>query len=266
MKINQPLFEFEDLDWFPATIREGMTDYLRYMLTIMNFYEPVTALLVDGLAQTNSDRIVDLCSGGGGAIEQVKKSIRQQSKQEVLVTLTDKFPNEYAFEFLSGKTNGSISFLKIPVDACNVPAGLRGFRTIFSGFHHFDETLARAVIKNAVDAKAGIGIFDGGDRNILVILAMLIVHPLAFIVLTPFFKPFRFSRIIFTYIIPLIPLCTIWDGIVSIIRLHDPEKLLKMAREIESTHYTWKAGKLKNKLGLKVAYLAGYPAVPVSIE
>jgi len=29
MKIKDRLFEFEDLAWFPDTIRENMTDYLR---------------------------------------------------------------------------------------------------------------------------------------------------------------------------------------------------------------------------------------------
>jgi hypothetical protein len=136
---------------------------------------------------------------------------------------------------------------------------LKGFRTIFSGFHHFDNSSAKAVLKNAVDAKTGIGIFDGGNKNILAILAILVVHPIIFFVFTPFYRPFRFSRLFFTYIIPIIPFCTVWDGIVSIIRLYKPSELLQIANEVEPDTYHWNSGKKKSKFGLNVTFLIGYP-------
>jgi hypothetical protein len=259
MKRSNYIFEFEDLSWFPDTIRLSMTDYLRYVLTILNFYQPITPLLIEGLHQTSSTRIIDLCSGGGGAIEQIKNNVEQQSRSKIQITLTDKYPNRSAFEFLAAKTKGSISYSDISVDATDVPADLKGFRTIFSGFHHFNNSAATSVIKNAVDAKSGIGIFDGGDKNIFVILGISLLHPIAFFFLTPFFKPFRYSRIFFTYLIPIIPLCTIWDGMISITRLYKPTELLKIARQVDNENYVWKAGKVKNKLRMNVAYLIGYP-------
>ncbi|HEY3389482.1 MAG TPA: hypothetical protein VGK38_07935 [Prolixibacteraceae bacterium] len=259
MKIRNHIFEFEDLTWFPDTIRESMTDYLRYLITALNFYKPVIPLIIEGLTQTNSNQIVDLCSGGGGAIEKIQTNLAQQSDIEVKIVLTDKFPNKNAFEFISAKTNGMVSFSDISVDASHVPANLKGFRTIFSGFHHFNNRFAKSVLKNAVDANCGIGIFDGGNKNIFAVLAILIFHPILFFLFTPFFKPFRFSRIFFTYIIPIIPFCTIWDGVVSIIRLYKPNQLLKMAQEVDGENYFWKAGIKRSNFGLNVTYLIGYP-------
>ena len=261
MKIKDYLFEFEDLAWFPDTIRESMTDYLRYLITTLNFYQPIIPLIIEGLKQTNSDKIVDLCSGGGGAIEQIHTNLNQQSDAKIKITLTDKFPNRNAYEFISLKTKGRISFSDTSVDASHVPATLTGLRTIFSGFHHFNNDFAKKVLKDAVDAKCGIGIFDGGNKNILAIIGILIFHPILFFLFTPFFKPFRFSRLLFTYIIPIIPFCTVWDGIVSIIRLYKPNELLKIAHEVESENYFWEAGKKKSNFGLKVTYLIGYPLV-----
>lgn len=261
MKLRNHIFEFEDLAWFPNAIRESMTDYLRYLITKVNFYQPIIPLIIEGLNQTNSNQIIDLCSGGGGAIEQIQSELQQQSKIEIKIILTDKYPNISAFEFLSAKTKGSISFLDTSIDATDVPATLKGFRTIFSGFHHFNNSLAQSVIKDAVDAKSGIGIFDGGDKNIFAVLFILLVHPLVFFLFTPFFKPYRFSRFFFTYIIPIIPFCTVWDGIVSIIRLYNPTELLKIAHEVDHDNYLWKAGKLKSNFGMHVTYLIGYPAV-----
>jgi len=261
MKIKNHIFEFEDLAWFPHTIRESMTDYLRYLITGLNFYQPIIPLIIEGLTRTNSNQIVDLCSGGGGAIEQIQQNIEKQSDIDLKILLTDKFPNKNAFVFLSDKTKGSISFSDTSVDASQVPSNLKGFRTIFSGFHHFDNRTAISVLKNAVDAKCGIGIFDGGNKNLLAVLCVLVFHPIFFLMFTPLFKPFKFSRILFTYLIPIIPLCTIWDGVVSIIRLYNPGELLKMAHEVDHEKYHWEAGKKRSTFGLMITYLVGYPMV-----
>jgi hypothetical protein len=259
MKLRNYLFEFEDLAWFPGTIRESMTDYLRYLITKVDFYRPIVPLIIEGINRSDANQIIDLCSGGGGAIEQIHNELKQLSDAEIKIILTDKYPNTSAYEFIAAKTAGEISFLQTSVDAADVPHELKGFRTIFSGFHHFDNIFAKSVLRNAVDAKSGIGIFDGGNKNILAILAILIVHPLIFFFFTPFFRPFRFSRLFFTYIIPIIPFCTVWDGIVSIIRLYKPNELLQIAKEVEPLTYHWSSGKMKSKFGLNVTYLIGYP-------
>jgi hypothetical protein len=264
LNLRKHLFEFEDLEWFPDTIREGMTDYLRYLITMADFYRPVVPIIIEGMARSGANQIVDLCSGGGGAVEQIQNDLKQLSGSEIKIILTDKYPNTSSYEFIKAKTNGAISFLDESVDAAEVPETLKGFRTIFSGFHHFDKGLAKAVLKNAVEAKSGIGIFDGGNKNILAILAVLVVHPLVFFFFTPFFKPFRFSRLFFTYIIPIIPLCTVWDGVVSILRLYKPGELLQLANEVEFETYHWQSGKKKSRFGLKVTFLVGYPLEPHS--
>ena len=259
VKHSNYLFEFEDLTWFPNIIRESMTDYLRYVLTALRFYQPTTPLIIETLIRANSTQIIDLCSGGGGAIEQIMDSLNQANNGKINFLLTDKFPNVNAFQFLAFKTNNQISFSASSIDAANVPSELTGIRTILSGFHHFNELSAKSILKNAVQSRAGLAIFDGGNKSILTALFILLFHPLAFFLFTPFFKPFRFSRLLFTYLIPIIPICTIWDGMVSISRLYDYTELLKMAEEVESTTYYWKAGKLKASYGLHVTYLIGYP-------
>src|SRR5206468_3149970 len=118
-------------------------------------------------------------------------SLKHQTNNKIKIILTDKYPNVHAFELLSSKTNGAISYSQTSVDAANVPGSLKGFRTMFSAFHHFGRQLGKSVIQNAVDSKSGIGIFDGGDKNIFIVLGMIIVHPIILFFFTPFFKPFR---------------------------------------------------------------------------
>jgi len=252
-------FEFEDQPWFPEVIRDGMTDYLRFLFHTFDLYQPVLPILKEALVKTNANQIVDLCSGSGGVMESIYDDLKLTFSADIKITLTDLFPSFNVYQHLSDKTGGGISHIKIPVDARNVPSDLIGFRTLFSGFHHFDQEKAKEVLKNAVDARQGIGIFDGGNKSLWMILLIIIVHPILQFFCTPFFRPFMISSLLFTYLIPIIPFCTVWDGVFSILRLYKSEELLLMANEVDNDNFIWISGKVKNQFGMSIVYLIGYP-------
>jgi len=252
-------FEFEDQPWFPVIIRDSMTDYLRFLFRVFKLYKSVLPVLKDALTNTKTNQILDLCSGSGGPVEMIYVNLRNTFDKDIKIVVSDMYPSELTYQFLSEKTQGGISGIKTSVDAANVHTDIKGFRTIFSGFHHFEKTKAKDVIKNAVEAGAGIAIFDGGNKSLGMILIIIIVHPVMLLLCTPFFMPFRLSRYIFTYLIPIIPFCTIWDGIISIIRLYSPDELLQIARNATNGNFIWTSGKVKNKFGMSIAYLVGYP-------
>jgi hypothetical protein len=254
------LFEFEDLSWFPNVIRVGGTDYLRYLLIATDVYKPAIPLLSAALAQTNETAIIDLCSGGGGYMEQLFKNLPGGLLPKVTITLTDKFPNLEAYRVLKERTAGQIDFANYAVDAENVPEDLKGFRVMFSAIHHFRPKEVKNILQNAIDNNAPIGLFDGYEKSILALLSVIVVHPIALFLSTPFFKPFSFSRLFFTYVLPFIPMYTVWDGCVSILRMYRSQDLLRMANELNANHYSWKAGMVKSKYGLRSTYLIGFPA------
>ena len=254
-------FEFEDQPWFPEIIRDSMTDYLRFLFHAFELYQPVLPLLKEALAKTNTNQILDLCSGSGGAMEGIYENMNRTFNADIHIILSDLFPSLLIYKHLYIKTEGGISFISTKVDATNVPSDAKGFRTIFSGFHHFDQEKAKEVLKNAVDSRKGIGIFDGGNKSGWMVLLIIVFHPILLVLCTPFFRPFRISRLIFTYLIPVIIFCTVWDGIISILRLYKPDELLRMAHEVENGNYKWISGKVRNKFGMSIAYLIGYPTV-----
>jgi len=254
------LFEFEDLPWFPNVIRAGGTDYLRYLLIATDVYKPLIPLISESLSQTNETTIIDLCSGGGGYIEQLFKSLSESSTQKISIILTDKFPNYEAYSILKARTGGQIDFANYSVDATNVPKDLKGFRVMFSAIHHFQPEQVKNILQNAMDNNAPIAIFDGYEKNILAILNVIVFHPIAILLCTPFFKPFSFSRLLFTYVIPLIPIYTVWDGCVSVLRMYKSQELLNIANKTNAGNYLWKAGTVKNKYGIHSTYLIGYPS------
>lgn len=236
-----------------------MTDYLRFVLgDLLDFYKPAIPLIHEALTKAGTNHIIDLCAGGGGCVKQLIRNLHRKDPS-VHITLTDKFPNHSAFKYLRAGSKGHISYIPYSLDATHVPQDLKGLRVLFSSFHHFEPQQAKAILQNAVANKQSIAIFDGGDKNIFTMALISVVHPLLFLICTPFFKPFSLVRLFFTYIIPLIPLCTVWDGIASIIRLYQPVEMLAMAHEVDQANYHWRSGKLKHWLGFSITYLVGHP-------
>jgi len=252
------LFEFEDFNWFPKIIRDGGTDFLGFVLKYLKFYEPSIKIIEDVVRKTGHRHIVDLCSGNGGPISLIHENIDKDL--QVSYILTDKFPNQSAYKKLKTDSNGIIDYRSDSLDILNDVITAKGIRTLFTAIHHFKPEEVRLILNNAILDGAPIAIFDGGNKHIGSVLAILLTHPILFFFLTPFIRSFKWSRLLFTYIIPLIPLYAVWDGIVSILRLHTPEELLTYAHySDDGQQFIWSAGKVKNKVGFSVAYLVGIP-------
>ena len=252
------LFEFEDFEWFPKIIRDGGTDFLGFVLNHLKYYEPAIKIIEDVVLKTKYHQIVDLCSGNGYPIALVNNKLDPDLK--VTYFLTDKFPNLAAFEHLKSTSEGIIDYSHEPLDIIHDTISIKGIRTMFTAIHHFNAEDVKRILTNAVNDQEPIAIFDGGNKNLGSILAILIAHPILFLIFTPFIKPFKWNRLLFTYLIPLIPLYAIWDGIVSILRLHTPDELLHYAQTADvNKGFTWSSGKVRNSIGFSIAYLVGIP-------
>lgn len=235
------LFEWEDQPWFPATLRDSMTDYLRFVERRSNIYGGATARLGEALQASGAERIVDLCSGGGGPLPELLGPLAAQGYKPQ-VTLTDLYPNQAAFEQTQAQHPGQVGFSLESVNATAVPASLTGLRTMFSAIHHFRPEGVRAVLADAVKAEAPVAFFDVADRRLVSLIGMLFVPWIAMLV-TPLLRPVTLARLVFTYILPVLPWAIGWDGFVSMLRGHTPEELLALAKEADPEgRYSWEAG------------------------
>ncbi|RDV17005.1 class I SAM-dependent methyltransferase [Pontibacter diazotrophicus] len=259
MNVRLQLIELEDQKWFPHVIRQGMLDFLRFMISKLGAYKPALPLLQELLERTSQRHITDLCSGAGGGIEGVQQALSQRIGTTVRVTLTDLYPNLGAYRYLQQTSGGALDFIPEPIDATAVPESITGVRTIFSSFHHFPPPVAKAILQDAANNRSAIGVFEGASKSWLEVLVLWLFFPVVIVVVTPFIRPFKFSRLFFTYIIPLIPLGILWDGTVSLLRIYTPQMLHRMTKEINSPDYNWRTGKVGARLGKHVIYLIGYP-------
>lgn len=226
------LFEWEDQSWFPPLWRGYMTDYLHAVERKFGMHRAAKPLLESALEESGAERIVDLCSGSGGPLLAILDEWREEGAA-VPATLTDLYPHP--------SPSADLVYYPEPVDARAVPASLSGLRTLFNGLHHFRPAEARAVLADAVRAGEPIAVFEVADRSVPAILPLVFV-PLAMLLLTPTIRPFRWSRLLWTYLVPVLPAAILWDGVVSYLRAYRPEELNEAAEAVGREKYRWKSG------------------------
>lgn len=250
------LFEFEDQAWFPSFLRDYGTDFLQFLANKSKMYQPIIPILQKGLEKSDNYQIIDLASGGGGGILWIDKELKN-TNPELNILLTDYYPNLSAFEYTKNQTD-NINFISTPIDARDVPKELKGIRTQFLSLHHFKEDDARKILQNAVDSKNPIAIIEAQERSFLSILAM-IFSPITVLLVTPFIRPFKWKRILFTYIIPIVPLFVLWDGVVSSLRTYSVKEMQQLVDSLKNKdNFDWEMDRIKSGPGV-LLYLLGTP-------
>lgn len=250
------LFEWEDKAWFPGFLRNYMTDFLQFLTNKTNMFVPIIPEIISLLEKAGTSTIIDLGSGGGGGLLSLNQELIQK-KPDVKFILTDLYPNFKAFQFTKSQAS---NFESVPesIDARNVPEHLKGLRTMFLAFHHFKPEDAIQILQNAVNSNQPILIVEAQERSFPSFLAMFF-SPLTVWITTPFIKPFSLERVIFTYPIPMVPIFTWWDGIVSVLRTYSVKEMKDLISKVkDKERYDWKADRIKSGPGY-LLFLSGSP-------
>ena len=96
------------------------------------------------------------------------------------------------------------------------------------------------------------------QRTPLMLLGVL-PTPLRVLIATPFIRPFRWSRLFWTYVVPALPLVLLFDSVVSVLRLYSVDELRGLTVGLKG--YDWDIGRVRyKKLPIAVTYLIGIPA------
>ncbi len=195
-------------------------------------------VIESALERSGERTILDLCSGGGGPIVEIARMLREAGC-DVSVTLTDFFPSDAARSGLEAAAEAGTRYEGTPVDATAVPADRPGLRTLFNSFHHFRPPDAARILASAVESGRPIAVVEVMQRKLPTTLGMLLA-PIFVFLSVPFLRPFRPTWLVFTYLIPVIPLFVLWDGFVSTLRIYDREELLDLARRADpDARFDW---------------------------
>ncbi|KZF19829.1 hypothetical protein L228DRAFT_250256 [Xylona heveae TC161] len=104
------------------------------------------------------------------------------------------------------------------------------------GFHHFDDTTARKVLRNSMNSADAFVIIELQDRHLSSFILLLILTIPLLAVVTPLWCPFDdWGMLFFTYLVPVIPVVLVFDGVVSSLRTRTLEEVVDLVRPTATT-------------------------------
>ena len=108
------------------------------------------------------------------------------------------------------------------------------------------------MLRNAVEGGEGIGVFEAAERSPRTIL-LIFWLPLMIWGVTPLIRPFRWSRLFWTYLAPVVPFVIWFDGIVSCLRTYSEEETRELIRGLPGR---WETGEERSGM-VAISYIIG---------
>lgn len=254
------LFEFEDQSWFPNVLRMAMTRLIVLVHRYFGSSEALAELIAKALKRSGQHTIIDMCSGSGGPMPDVANLLKEKhGLEDVNIVLTDLYPNTEMANRINSDGNDQLTYLTTPVNAADMKEDQQGLRTMVCSMHHMRPPVAHDILKNAKDQQQAICIFELSDNSPPIWLWWIGIpfNIIICLLITPFVRPLTWQQLVFTYLIPIIPLAYAWDGALSNARTYTLEDLDELLSDLRSEDYVWEKGVIKGKL--KHLYLLGLP-------
>lgn len=237
------LFEFNDQPWVPEPVRDLVVEALTRTLDWGRMMPGLARPFSRFLSLSGATEVLDLGSGAAGPARLLSRELRKQGARPPRFLLTDLFPRVEAWERVRAEQPETLDFVPEPVDATRIPEALSAGRArmIVNVLHHFPPSLVRAVFADAVRSGRGLFVAEGFGRNPLQ-FANFALAGLPALVATPLLSERqRLAKAFWLYATPAMLPVSLWDGLVSTLRVYEEEDLRPLAEEL-APEWTWTWG------------------------
>ena len=250
------LFELADQHLVPACLRRYIHELLQYQ--VGSIYQPLLPRLQTWLNQLNQPPVVyDLASGAGGPWPALLNELEWSGD----VILSDNVLTNMPYaqdDQKKSHESARINWHTPPVDLREPKSWPTAPLTLFTALHHLKPDQVHNFLTQIANNKQPIFIAEFTERKLSKLLGML-PSPLLVWLQTPAIRPFSWGRLLFTYIIPLVPLIYLWDGCVSHLRSYSGDELAEFARVASREGYSFETFDLKDKkTGINLTGLVGF--------
>lgn len=212
------LFEFCDQTWIPSGARECLyeiMDACNSGLRSFNREVATTALRIANEHQLT--KVVELGAGRGPVTNEL---VKLDSTESMRFVACDLVPNIEEYRKLEEKYPDRVFPIYSPVDLTQTQESLNDAVLILAGvMHHIPFELRPAVISSLSATNSQVAIFEPLLRTWLsMFMATLSFFPAVFLPITFFGRPGKLRRILWCWLIPIVPFMFVWDGVTSCLR------------------------------------------------
>ena len=212
--------------WFPGHIRTLMHEFMSWFVGKVQAAKPFMPVIEEGLLHADDQQLINLKMAMGAGIETV------------------------------------IPHLPANIQVKHTPAqspdtSKKGLYLSINSFHQLPPDQARELLTKVSQSRNPLAVVEGNNDSLWQVFGMVVIVPLSVLLTAPFVKPFRWSRLLFTYLIPILPVITFLDGFLALFKLYAPADLDELVSDIQVPDYQWRSGKMDNGRGGKIIYLLG---------
>jgi len=213
-------------NWCPTFIKKMIAEFLSWFVLQTNATKPFIPVIDEVLKKTQTKHVINIEFNIGAGIETVQPFLAAD------ITVDSIHISQF-----HTNTNGLYLFI--------------------NSFHQLNASQASEVLQKIADSGNPVVIVEGNNDSLWQIVGMTVFVPLTVLLTAFFVKPLRILRILFTYIIPILPIIIVIDGCIALLKLYNPSDLLTLSSSITTKNYDWNAGKNDNGRGGKIMYLTG---------
>lgn len=215
------LFEFMDHPKTPRVLRETLLDVLDYCNTDFRPYYRTIAQKIRAIARER--RLTTIVEPGAGYAPLTRALAEPNSEQLTLIPC-DLFPETETWQRLENQYGTKVQPVYEPVDFTVRREWPPGTGIVLcAALHHIPQPLRRNTLMALHDSADCVLIFEPVRKTAFSMF--LVLFALIPALLTPAFRmhrPGRLRRTLFCWLIPLVPLMFVWDGLVSCLRQWSP--------------------------------------------
>lgn len=212
------LFEFCDQTWIPRGARECLYEIMDACNSGLRSFNREVALTAIRIAHEHHlTKIVELGAGRGPVTNEL---VKHDATQGMRLVTCDLVPNVEEYRKLETNHPDRVFPIYSPVDLTQTQESLNDAVLILAGvMHHIPFELRRAVIGSLTETNSQVAIFEPLLRTWLsMFLATLSFFPAIFLPITFFGRPGKLRRILWCWLVPIVPLMFVWDGVTSCLR------------------------------------------------
>jgi hypothetical protein len=252
------LLEFNERSECPKFIRDSVVETLGMGLRFIKMGNIIGPPFAEFMQRAKVSKVLDLCTGTGVPVSLLAQWLKDHGDQSPKFLVSDLFPNHEAFEEITNQDDLEITSVAESVNALDVNPELEhDTRTIINSFHHFTPAMAEAILEDTVQKDKSIFIYEGFRRDPMGLAPTGPWMTLALLANPWLAKRSKLLKIIFSYLIPIIPIMAMWDGFVSTLRIHTQEDLMQMVSKWP--HYEWSYSEHPYARGGRAVIFSGNP-------
>jgi hypothetical protein len=259
------LFEFNDAPWAPEALRTLVIESLGVTLARGRLLDGLVAPLAEFLAASGVSGLLELGSGSGVPARVLLEALAARGHHPQL-RLSDLQPHPAAWQALAEAFPGQLDFVPEPVDATAIPEQVsagRG-RLILHVLHHLPPSLVRGLLADAVRARQPLFIAESFGRNPLAFLGGFAPHGLPALLGAPLRAGTPRARALRAGLVwgsPIGLAVSVWDGLVSSLRIYERPELEAMLADIPGARdFVWRFGTYPVSRFGDGLWLSGWPA------